>query len=147
MGGALEYSVGELSGSFAGFSGQADIETRAGNRSDLPEIAPPTQTNSIMPDPAPPNGFRPNDAENNMLEHLHRELQEAYPLGPDGTSPASGRVTLFSEQTPCDSCLPTIKAFQRMYPNLEIDVLFVTPYPPVRKDRPTLQTREERQGQ
>ncbi|WP_281906700.1 toxin glutamine deamidase domain-containing protein [Nocardia cyriacigeorgica] len=138
MGGAIEFNIGDRNGIFAGFSGESNVATNAPVGTKLPPIAPPATTNAVVPAPPPERGFKSNDAENNLLEHLHSLLQESYPLGSDGTSSVFGRMTLFSEQTPCDSCGPTIERFQQMYPNVEIDVVFVTPYPPVARNRPTL---------
>ncbi|MEV0252272.1 deaminase domain-containing protein [Nocardia sp. NPDC050712] len=139
MGGAVAFEIGKLSGEFVGFSGAEDAgrSIPQAKRAQVPEIAPPAANNSVIPN-LPPSLIRSNDAENNMLEHLFKKLQQLYPLGADRTNPVSGRMTLFSEQTPCDSCTPTIEQFQRMYPNVHIDVLFVTDYPPVQKNRPTL---------
>ncbi|WP_367947000.1 deaminase domain-containing protein [Nocardia donostiensis] len=105
---------------------------------ELPSIAPPSTGNAIVPAHEPPQGLRQNDAENNMLEHLHRQIEETYPAGPDGINRVTGHVRLFVEQTPCPSCSDTIDTFRRMYPDLQIEVFYVTSYPPVRKDRPTL---------
>ncbi|MFG2446168.1 toxin glutamine deamidase domain-containing protein [Nocardia fluminea] len=137
MGGALDFTVGEHAGTFAGFSGTADVSRNAAAGTQLPPIAPPSQNNSIVPDISE-DEIRRNDAENNMLEHLYSQLSEQYPLDTNNQNRVSGRVRLFSEQEPCQSCNPTIREFQRMYPNIEIEVYYVLPYPPIRRDRPTL---------
>ncbi|MFE5479052.1 toxin glutamine deamidase domain-containing protein [Nocardia sp. NPDC056541] len=137
MGGALDFTVGEQTGTFAGFSGTADVSRNAAVGTQLPPIAPPSQNNSIVPDISE-DEIRRNDAENNLLEHLHSQLSDRYPLDENNQNQVSGRVRLFSEQEPCQSCNPTIRAFQRMYPNIEIEVYYILPYPPLRRDRPTL---------
>jgi hypothetical protein len=137
MGGALDFTVGAQAGTFAGFSGTADVSRNAAAGTQLPPIAPPSQNNSIVPDISE-DEIRRNDAENNLLEHLHSQLSDRYPLDENNQNQVSGRVRLFSEQEPCQSCNPTIRAFQRMYPNIEIEVYYILPYPPLRRDRPTL---------
>jgi len=138
MGGALEYSVGSLSGAFAGFSGESRVEENAPRGTSLPEVAPPARNNAIVPNPIPELGFRPNDAETNLLEHLFDRIRNQYPLDESNSNPVSGRVRLFSEHQPCTSCDPTIRTFMAMYPNVQVDVYYVLPYPPIRRDRPTL---------
>ncbi|WP_411550493.1 deaminase domain-containing protein [Nocardia jinanensis] len=138
MGGALQFDIEGISGEFAGFSGRNDVSRNYPSGVDGPPVAPPCSSNVIVPDPAPPRGFRANDAENNMLEHLVSQLSTEFPVGPDGTNPVQGRVRMLSEQEPCESCNPTIRQFQRMYPNLEVEVSYVLPYPPVQRNRPTL---------
>ncbi|MET9488645.1 deaminase domain-containing protein [Nocardia sp. NPDC006630] len=143
MGGALEYNIAGESGAFAGFSGQRDVAGNAPSDADVPPIATPVQDNQIVPGDLPSERFRPNDAENNMLEHLIRTVLQDYPLDSKGVSSASGRILLFSEQSPCDSCDSVIKRFGRMYPGIEIEVAYVAPYPPVLRDRPTLRPLHE----
>ncbi|MFC8042848.1 toxin glutamine deamidase domain-containing protein [Nocardia sp. NPDC057353] len=138
MGAALEYRVGDLSGSFAGFSGgKAWAPRRRGLPYTAPEIAPPATDNAIIPLHRD-RPKRSTDSENNILEHLHRKLVGTYPLGPDGTSPATGHVRVLVEQTPCDSCAEVIERFQQMYPHIDLQVGWVVPYPPLDLDRPTL---------
>lgn len=137
MGGAAEFSIGGHSGSFAGFSGTRDVTQNAATGTALPPVAPPAEHNSIVPD-IPENELRQNDAENNLLEHIYSQIRDSHPIGENGSNDIEGRVRLFSEQEPCESCNPTIRAFQQMYPNVIIEVYYVLPYPPVRRDRPTL---------
>ncbi|MFD3702363.1 putative T7SS-secreted protein [Nocardia sp. NPDC058658] len=138
MGGAVEYMLGGRTGSFAGFSGQADVTRNAPRGSQLPEVAPPTRSNSVVPDPTPPRGFRPNDAENNMIEHLINKIRAEFPDSDNNPDQVTGRVTVFSEQRPCESCGPMLSEFINKYRHLEVEVYFVTDYPPVAKGRPTL---------
>ena len=137
MGGALEFRIGDLSGAFAGFSGTRDVTRNVASGETAPPTAPPSTLNRIVPD-IPDDDLRENDAENNMLEHLLRDIQEEYPPDNNGINRINGHVRLFSEQQPCNSCEPTIRAFQDMYPGLQVDVYYTLPYPPVRRDRPTL---------
>ncbi|MFI1915052.1 toxin glutamine deamidase domain-containing protein [Nocardia sp. NPDC020380] len=138
MGGALEFHIGGESGAFAGFSGQKNVAANAPRGSQVPPIAPPVQENRLTPDGLPSSSFRSNDAENNMLEHLIDTVLRDHPLNSEGVSTASGKILLFSEQSPCDSCAAVIDKFHRMYPGIGLEVVYVTPYPPVVKDRPTL---------
>ncbi|MFD6391575.1 toxin glutamine deamidase domain-containing protein [Nocardia sp. NPDC060259] len=137
MGGALDFTIGDQAGTFTGFSGTSDVSRNAPAGTPLPPIAPPSQRNSIVPDLSE-DEIRRNDAENNMLEHLYSQIREQYPLDENNQNHTPGRVRLFSEQEPCQSCNPTIREFQRMYPNIEIEVYYALPYPPVRRDRLTL---------
>ncbi len=138
MGGAVDFHIGGQNGTFAGFSGAQNVTRSTPKGMELPDVAPPAASNSIVPNPLPAAGFRGNDAENNMLEHLVDRIRSIYPDSDSNPNQVTGRVTLFSEQTPCHSCDPTIRAFMDKYPNLEVDVYFVTDYPPVSRTRPTL---------
>lgn len=41
-----------------------------------------------------------------------------------------GKLYLYSERNPCESCLGVIKQFQQRFPNLEITLFWDHPYPP-----------------
>ncbi|MEV3961650.1 toxin glutamine deamidase domain-containing protein [Nocardia sp. NPDC050193] len=138
MGGALQFEIGDITGAFAGFSGERDVTANVPRGVEVPPVAPPAEGNAIVPSVAPEGGLRSNDAENNMLEHLHSLIQQSIGSGSVRAEDIRGNVRLFSEQQPCPSCSRTIGRFREIYRGITIEVFYVTPYPPVRRDRPTL---------
>ena len=59
-------------------------------------------------------GFdRAIDTEAKILEEIARQY----------SSEATGRIVLFTERPPCDSCSGVIHQFQAMFPNIEVDVI------------------------
>jgi len=41
----------------------------------------------------------------------------------DNNTSAKGRVTIFSELSPCESCQGVAKQFMERYPNIEVEIL------------------------
>ena len=68
---------------------------------------------------------RPSDTEASLLEYVHDQLQ-SYMNAHSVATPADlrGRMTVYTELTPCDSCQNIIRQFKEEYPNIELNVYF-----------------------
>ena len=60
--------------------------------------------------------LRDVDAEYKILSDIQSKLGNNYS--------ASGKITLYTELEPCPSCQSVIKQFKKMYPNIDIEVIY-----------------------
>ena len=56
-----------------------------------------------------------NDTEAKILEDIDSQITDPQ---------IKGKITLFTELPPCDSCSNIIEEFKRMFPNIQVDVLW-----------------------
>lgn len=56
-----------------------------------------------------------NDTEAKILEDIASQITDPQ---------IKGKITLFTELPPCDSCSDIIEEFKRMFPNIQVDVLW-----------------------
>ena len=61
--------------------------------------------------------LRDIDAEYKILSDIQKELGDNYT--------ASGHIKLYTELEPCISCQRMIEQFKQMYPNIDIEIIYL----------------------
>lgn len=94
--------------------------------SPVPKPKPKSQGGQFEPIVDSYSGYlMDTDAEYKALSALAETLEMFYNF------PIKGKLYLYSERNPCESCQGVLKQFQQKFPYLEITVFWDHPYPPL----------------
>ncbi len=64
------------------------------------------------------------DAEYKVLSEIAHILETDYDLQ------VQGKLYLYTEFQPCESCSGVLRQFKEKFPNIEVEVFYDYPYPP-----------------
>jgi hypothetical protein len=68
---------------------------------------------------------RPSDTEAALLEYVSLQLQSYKQTVPGATDiNLTGKLAIYTELTPCNSCQNIVRQFRSKYPNIQVDVYF-----------------------
>ncbi len=94
-------------------------------KSPVPKPQPKSQGGQFEPIVDSYSGYlMDTDAEYKALSALAETLENL------GNLQIEGKLYLYSERNPCESCQGVITQFQQKFPNLEITLFWDFPYPP-----------------
>ena len=67
------------------------------------------------------------DAEYKLLSAIADTLENCY------NRDIQGQLYLYTERQPCESCQGVIEQFRQKFPNIEMTIDWIYPYPPTNK--------------
>ncbi len=100
--------------------------SKGGRKSPIPEIPTPKSEGGQF-EPAIDSRTQrvmDTDAEYKVLSAIADAIEMFYDLQ------VEGKLYLYSELQPCESCSDVLKQFQKKFPHIEIQVFWDYPYPP-----------------
>jgi len=106
----------------------AGATSRGGRKSPIPKIPTPKsaggQFEPSIDSRTRPNGLMDTDAEYKVLSEIADTLEMFYALR------AEGKLYLYTEFQPCESCSSVLRQFKEKFPHIKIEVFWDYPYPP-----------------
>ncbi len=98
--------------------------SRGGRKSPIPKPQPKSGGGSFEPSIDSRTGrLMDTDAEYKVLTEIAETLEMSY------DPRIKGRIYLYSELQPCESCDGVLEQFKEKFPNIDIDVFWDIPYP------------------